>query len=233
MSYWGIYLARNGKATDSFLGLDLNLIELTVGFISSKKRIGPHNKDILDFQTGSLLGDGHLELHGNGSRLCLQQEDSHKAYLLWSHKFLAERGYCNPEIPKIVERIGNKGQKRYVLRTKTWTYSSFEFFYSAWYFNRTKILPINFTLTPFALAIWIMDDGGRSGAGLKLATNNFTYIECERLKLALIEKNLKVSIHKTGVKNQYNQYIHKSSKPQLIELILPFIHPSKKYKFAL
>ncbi len=151
-----------------------------------------------------MLGDGHLELHGNGSRLCLQQENSNKGYLLWSHKFLAERGYCNPEIPKIVERIGNKGKKRYVLRTKTWTYSSFKELHYEWYLNGTKILPLKFSLTPFSLAIWIKDDGSRSGVGLKLATNNFTYNECNRLKLALIENNFKVSIHKTGVKNQYN-----------------------------
>ncbi len=48
MSYWGNCLARNGP-TYGGLGLDLSLFELTVGFISSKKRIGPHNQDILNF----------------------------------------------------------------------------------------------------------------------------------------------------------------------------------------
>jgi hypothetical protein len=151
------------------------------------------------------LGDGHLERHGNGSRLCLQQEDSHKAYLLWSHRFLAERGYCSEAVPKIVERIGNKGQKRYVLRLKTWTYSSLNSLHSQFY-NDTgkKIIPLTFTLNPFSLAIWIMDDGGRSGGGLKLCTHCFTYNECERLKKELMAKGLKVSIHKTGIENQYN-----------------------------
>ena len=209
MSLWGagILIAPNGCGNT--LGLDLSLFELNVGFISSKisskKRIGPHNQDILDLKTGSLLGDGYLERRGNGSRLCLQQEDSHKAYLLWSHRFLASRGYCNPEIPRIAERIGNRGKKkRFVLRTKTWTYSSFNTLHSEWYLRNTKILPLAFELTPLALAIWIMDDGGRSGVGFKLCTNNFTYHECERLKLALIGKDLKVSIHKTGVIDQYN-----------------------------
>lgn len=109
MSLWGMLIAQNGCGNT--LGLDLSLFELNVEsiMISSKisskiklqRAIGPHNQDILDFKTGSLLGDGHLEVHGNGARLCLQQEDSHKAYLLWSHKFLAERGYCNEAVPKI------------------------------------------------------------------------------------------------------------------------------------
>ena len=54
------------------------------------------------------------------------------------------------------------------------------------------------------LAIWIKDEGSRSGKALKLSTNCFTYQECEMLKMALQGMNLKVSIHKTGKLNQYN-----------------------------
>ena len=52
--------------------------------------------------------------------------------------------------------------------------------------------------------MWIKDDGARSGKALKLCTNNFTYLECTKLKKELEKKNLKISIHKTGKKNQYN-----------------------------
>lgn len=83
------------------------------------------------------------------------------------------------------------------------------------------------------LAIWIKDEGSRSGKALKLCTNSFTYEECIKLKNELNNKNLKVSIHKTGVLNQYNQYIHKGSKLELKNLVLPYIHPSKKYKLSL
>ena len=159
---------------DNTLKVDLPLIEL-VNLVYNKKtrsikRIGPHNKDILEYIEGSLLGDGYLEKHGNGSRLCLQKEASNKAYLIWSHKFLAERGYCNPILPLIKSRIGNKGKIRYVLRIKTWTYTSLN--------EIQKKKQSDFNLTPFMLAIWIKDDGCRSGKGLKLATNNFTYDEC-------------------------------------------------------
>lgn len=188
---------------DNILKIDLSLIELG-SYLTSTKRIGPHNKDILDFIKGSLLGDGYLELHGNGTRLCLQQESSNKAYLLWSHQFLAERGYCNLELPKIQSRIGNKGKIRYVLRLKTWTFSSLNYLHTQFYCNNIKIISQDLYITPFMLAIWIKDDGSRSGKALKLLTNCFTYPECEILKTKLNNKNLKVSIHKTGRLNQYN-----------------------------
>ena len=122
---------------------------------------------------------------------------------------------------------------RYVLRLKTWTFTSLNFLHTEFYLNNKKIIPQDLKITPFMLAIWIKDDGSRSGKALKLSTNCFTYNECQKLKTELNQKNLKVSIHKTGVKSQYNQYIHKESKLELINIISPFIHPSKKYKLSL
>jgi ubiquinol-cytochrome c reductase cytochrome b subunit len=191
MSLWGGNFAQN----------DIIIYSFILHKISSSKRIGPHNKDILQFLYGSLLGDGHLERHGNGSRFSLQQEDSHKDYLLWSHHFLASRNYTNPTSPEIKSRIGNKNKIRYTLSCKTWTFTSFNIIHQEWYLNNIKILPsaIDFYLNPLALAVWIMNDGSRSGDGLKLSTNNFSFLECERLANILRNNfNLKVSIHKTG-----------------------------------
>lgn len=84
------------------------------------------------------------------------------------------------------------------------------------------------TISPLALAIWIMDDGSRSGQSLKISTNQFSYTE--NLKLKFLLYPLVVSIHKTGTKDQYNLYIHKKSKPLLRSIILPYLHPSKNYK---
>jgi len=49
--------------------------------IPSLKRIGPHNKDIMDIVIGSLLGDGTMERDGNGSRFAFYQEDKNKEYI--------------------------------------------------------------------------------------------------------------------------------------------------------
>ena len=233
MSYWGPIVPEMGESFAIMQNIsqkvDLPFIELS--YISAIKRIGPHNKDFYDFLIGSLLGDGYLERHGNGSRLCLQQEASNKAYLLWSHEFLANRGYCNPDLPKIQERIGNKGKKRYVKRLKTWTYANLNNIQEEWYPLNKKIIPDSLILiSPLSLAIWIKENGGRSGKGLKLATNCFNLAECNLLQSLLLNKELKVYLHKTGVKDQQNQYIHKGSKNTLNNIISPFIHPSKKYK---
>lgn len=92
--------------------------------LKSNQRIGPHNYEVLSILIGSLLGDAYAEKHGNGTRICFQQEKLNSSYLLWFYNFLSERGYCNKTIPKITTRIGKKGKLRYLSRFKTYTYSS-------------------------------------------------------------------------------------------------------------
>ena len=201
----------------------------------SSKRIGPHSLDILSIIWGSLLGDGHAEkrTQGNGTRITFYQEGSHVSYLLWLHNLIANLGYCNPNIPKTQTRLGKKGIVRKIIRFGTWTYSSFNWIHEIWYLNNIKTVPliIDEYFTPLSLAIWIMDDGGKVGSGLKLSTNSFSYRDCILLSKLLFEKfNLKSSIQSTGIKNQYHIYIWKESMPLLREIIIPHIHPSMKYK---
>jgi hypothetical protein len=52
--------------------------------IKAEKRVGPHNKNILDIFYGLLLGDSHAEKRekGNGTRLSFSQESHNEEYLL-------------------------------------------------------------------------------------------------------------------------------------------------------
>jgi hypothetical protein len=53
-----------------------------------------------------------------------------------------------------------------------------------------------------------MDDGGKVGSGLKLATNNFKLEEIKILIKILKNKfNIYSTYQKTGVKDQYHIYI--------------------------
>jgi hypothetical protein len=53
-----------------------------------------------------------------------------------------------------------------------------------------------------------MDDGCKSGSGIKLATNSFSYYDCLLLINVLhINFNLKATIQSTGVPNQHHIYI--------------------------
>lgn len=92
--------------------------------VRSDSRVGPHNKDILSIIYGSLLGDGHAEKHGNGTRISFSQEASKSEYLIWLHSIVSEKGYCNPAIPKIQNRIGSGGKIRNIIRFRTFTYST-------------------------------------------------------------------------------------------------------------
>lgn len=197
--------------------------------------VGPLNNDIISIIYGSLLGDAHAErrIGGKGTRITFYQEGSHTGYLLYLHNIISQLGYCNSEIPKITTRLGNKGKIRQIIRFSTWTYDSFNSINKDWYKDGKKVLPLSIStyLSPLALAIWIMDDGGKVGKGLKLATNNFNYKEVLYLINILYNKyNIKSTIQKTGVDNQYNIYILSESMPLLREIVLPYFHSSMKYK---
>jgi ubiquinol-cytochrome c reductase cytochrome b subunit len=247
--------------------------------VRALKRIGPHNYEIFSIIFGSLLGDGFAEKHGEGTRICFQQEGSHAAYLLWFHNSLSKLGYCSKTDPKLSNRLALHGKIRKILRFKTFTFSSFNWIEECFYkkdicahllkeqgqgiiingsplpfvkeliappgfIPRIKVLPsiVGEYLSPLALAIWIMDDGGKVSGGLKLSTNNFTEEEVLLLRNILNKKfGLKVTIQSAGVKrfnhlseevnkNQYILYVSKTSMSHLIEIVGPYLHPSMKYK---
>jgi ubiquinol-cytochrome c reductase cytochrome b subunit len=52
--------------------------------LTSKERIGPHNKDIISMIVGSTLGDTHLEkrTNGIGTRVIFEQSNNNVEYLM-------------------------------------------------------------------------------------------------------------------------------------------------------
>lgn len=142
-------------------------------------------------------------------------------------------GYCNPDIPKLLTRLGLNGKIRTILRFKTFTFSSFDRIHSAFYPNGIKIVPhmVADYLSPLALAIWIMD--GAVSSGLKIATNSFTRADTQFLCNVLKEKyGLVATVNSAGAKSkdQYCIYIWKESMPLLARIVKPHMHPSMLYK---
>jgi ubiquinol-cytochrome c reductase cytochrome b subunit len=263
MSFWGeyycpIYLSINSRAHSalnqgSFAPCDLGGLPFIMPNTRSTKRIGPHDLFIFSLIFGSLLGDGYAEKHGNGTRIQFYQEASHKDYLYWLHDTVASLGYAEKKEPELKTRLGNYGKLRYYVRFSTFTFSNFDWIHDCWYkplpFNPSsqsndnltplprsiKIVPTDISqyLTPLALAIWIMDDGGKVSSGLKLATNNFTFDEVEMLSSVLNQKyDLYARVQKAGYPNQYVIYIPKKYINNLIDIVNPFFHPSMKYKLG-
>ena len=132
---------------------------LLMGGVFKGIKPGPHNLEVISLIFGSLLGDAHGEMRAGSTRIMFKQSIVHGAYFLWYHKFLADRGYCNPNQPKLSEITGKNGKVNYFYRLNTGSSKSFNWIYTSFYVDRIKMVPLNIRtyLTPFALAIWIMD----------------------------------------------------------------------------
>lgn len=208
--------------------------------LNSFKRIGPHNWDILSIIIGSLLGNGSMEKSINGSRFVYYQAKENWEYLLWLHQVISKLGYTDKNIPKIYSRnklVYELEEIRYYFRFKTFTFSTFDWIYDAFYPNKSrKVIPniIGTYLTPLSLAVWIMDDGtSLKKKGFKFSTNSFTLKEVQNLAWLLKTKyNLDTNIHKSGLNNQYNIYIpaKQASFINLREIVKPYFHPTMLYK---
>jgi len=203
--------------------------------LPSKSRIGPHNIDIISLLFGSSLGDSYGEYRHESVRFILQQENPNCEYLSWYHKYLATRGYCSPEKPKLYKRIGGNGKIRFYHRVSSYSFGSLKWLYDSFYGDGKKRIPetgaLEELLTPLAIAVWIMDDGSWCSVGTKIATNSFTMADLLRMRQVLENKyNLFVSIQKTGVENQYLLYFQKTSMPTLARLVEPYIVKSMHHK---
>ena len=217
----------------NYFSLDLHNIKKTR--LRGIYRIGPHNKEIIDILVGSLLGDAHAEkkTNGAGTRIYFYQENKHIEYILWLHKKLSDFNYCNSEIPKTSTRLGIDGKLRKIARFSTWTYTSLNWIHDIFYDHKKKIVPYNISeyLTPLSLAIWIMDDGSKSGKGLKLSRNCFSYNDCLIIVKALADNfGLKASIISAGSSNRYCIYIWKESMNHLRNIVSQYILPGMKHK---
>lgn len=205
--------------------------------IRSVNRIGPHNEDILSVIIGSLLGDGYANKRsGEGVRICYRQSIRHKEYLFWLYTFFYNRGYTSNLKPRQYTRtIKNKEKIYYGYEFNTFTFSSFNWIHKMFYNKGKKVMPLNIYeyLTPLALAVWIMDDGGWTNYGIRIATNSFKLKEIELLQDVLKSKyNLETTIQKIYIRDQYSLYIKKQSVDKLRNIVGPYIHFSMLYKLG-
>jgi hypothetical protein len=95
--------------------------------IKSSDKIGPHSLDVISVIVGSMLGNTQLEKRktGLGTRIIFVQCNNSVEYLVWFHKFFAERGYCNTNKPKLTKIIAKNNKVLYMFRINSYTFSSF------------------------------------------------------------------------------------------------------------
>ena len=208
--------------------------------VKASRRIGPHNEDVLSVVIGSLLGDSYGNRRSvEGTRFCYRQSIVHKQYLFWLYDFFYTRGYCsNIEPRKYIRILKSKNNKKeyFGYEFNTYTFRSFNWIYDMFYRKGKKIISpkLENYLTPLALAIWIMDDGGWANPGVRISTYNFSLIETKNL-IFLLKKlyNLDCTIQILKNGTQSSIYIKKESVPNLTKIVLPYMHNSMYYKLGI
>jgi len=208
--------------------------------VKAKRRIGPHDKDVISVIIGSLLGDSYgSKRYVEGTRFCFRQSIIHKEYIFWLYSFFNNRGYCSNLEPRLYTRYIKKirvEKKYYGYEFNTYTFRSFDWIYKMFYKKGKKRVHSNVSeyLTPLALAIWISDDGCWTKSGIRIACNAFSLKEV-KLLIGILNKNFGLisNIQSINTQSQYSIYIKNKSIPRLRELVSPFIHNSMLYKLGL
>jgi ubiquinol-cytochrome c reductase cytochrome b subunit len=189
---------------------------------------------------GSLLGDCYANKRSaEGTKFSYRQSIVHKDYLFWLYNFFYNRGYCSNLEPRKYTRILKKGtniKEHYGYEFNTFTFRSLNWIHDMFYHKgKKRISPkIENYLTPLALAILIMDDGGWANPGVRISTYNFEFKEVEFL-VSLLKKlydlDCTIQILKNGT--QSSIYIKKESIPKLINLVMPYMHNSMYHKLGI
>jgi hypothetical protein len=132
----------------------------------------------------------------------------------------------------------SKPENRFNYRLTLFAFTSFNWIYDSFYTIENGIAKkkvpffISDYLTPVGLANWIMQDGSfQKGQGIFIATNSFTFEECQMLALILYNKyGFRTSVIKTGHLYQWRISIWKESMPLLAKIVGPYIIPEMEYK---
>jgi len=215
------------------------------------KPIIPFSKEIIDPLIGNLLGDGslrftHKDLNGKpklntNALYAITLKNKDYIYHLWQNIYNSictntePRPWPNPKTGKPISQ--------YAFNTKSLPYLTL--LHSQWYkwseYKKRfiKIVPLNIEelLTPIGLALWIMDDGFKSGNGIGLCTESFTLAEVELLKKVLEFKfGLTVTIrirNTSGGTLGYRLSISSKSREKLLSIVKSYFIPSMNYKLGL
>ncbi len=216
--------------------------------VKARNRIGPHDKEVISVIVGSLLGDAYCnKRYIEGTRICYRQSIKNKEYLFWLFEFFNIRGYSSNLLPRqYTRKLHIKGEtnlyKEYFgYEFNTYTFRSLDWIHKLFYKKGKKIIKkelLNY-INPQVLAIWIMDDGGWTNYGTRISVNCFNLEEVNLLKnylqtnFGLSATIQKLTNYNNSLPDKYSLYIKSQSINKLIDLILPYMHPSMYYKLGL
>ncbi len=172
---------------------------------------------------GSLLGDAYLMPTTAGYCYRVNHGLRQYAYVDWKYEMLKEYVRTEPR----------KSGKCYFFRTIT--HPEFSLYRELFYPNGHKVVPVELLtneLTPFGLAVWIMDDGSADGKALRLNTQSFSYEENVLLSELLRAKfGINASLNRD--RGYYRLLVSTASMERLTSLVRAHILPDMLYKLPL
>lgn len=192
----------------------------------------PFTKEQKEFLVGTLLGDGCIAPTGRKNKSyhflvghCEKQKD----LLMWKKIVLGN--FVNV-INKRIDKRGNSIMYNF----SSITHNEFRFFYNLFYQNGKKIIRdelINY-VTPFSLAVWIMDDGSlNKGVNLRLSTDGFSKEDNEKLQYILkvnFDIRSKVCTYQRNNKAYYFISLNKENTIKASKLTEKYFVDCMKYK---
>jgi hypothetical protein len=184
---------------------------------------------------GTILGDGSLNKYG-----CLTVEHGRRQeeYVRWKYgKMKALRMLTKASTPRLVKRLDKRsGTQHFSLRfnTRSIFKAERELFYPL---GGRKRLPLQLEdlLTPYALAVWFMDDGGQGGNstyGVVIDISNYTPPERAFLQQVLRRKYHLTTSLQHGAGFSAKLFVRKVSAFAFYKLVTPYLHQSMRYKVA-
>lgn len=181
-----------------------------------------------EFVIGTLLGDGCIGTSGKFKRLQMRQSIKQIDYLLWKKDVMEN-------LTNNVYKQVQKNRNSTIVHCSTIGHQDFNFFHKLFYSNNKKIIrdEIINHLTPFAMAVWYMDDGSSKPYCMKISTEGFTKKENEILQHAILcnfNIRCKVCEYNNRGKKYYYLSFNKKNSILLCNLIDEYIIDSMKYK---
>lgn len=183
----------------------------------------PFTQNQKEFIVGTLLGDGFLS---ESNVLQLKHSVKQVKYLLWKKDIM--KNFVNNVYTK-KEKFGE------CVRWHSITHPEFAFFRKLFYSNNKKIIKneIGKFLTPFALAIWVMDDGWRSKNSIHISSESFSEDEHKTLQWLIkvnFDLNVKICTYVRNDKKYHYLTFNKRNSILLTKIISPYVIESMKYK---
>ena len=190
-----------------------------------------------EFLIGTLLGDGTLYLgrRNTNARLKIEHSEKDSDYLEYKHSLI--KNFVTGTIMRY-GRFNKDTDKNYLSRTFiTTTHPEFTKFHKLFYRGGKKVIgdTVLRMVTPFGLAIWIMDDGhyNKPGHFVDLYTMNFTAKEHLLIRKWFKNKfkiNPNIEYHKQA--DKYYLRFNVSDTQKLVNIIRPYIISSMRRKIG-